>query len=338
MAAQKRITRTRNLAISVLLLLCAACALVGCSSSSGSSTTTVTSIDPEPAEESAAAVPTGSAQTEFEDMALLYIVSGVPSTTSAQPSGEMLRAPGANAEADAKLIYDIIYPSIYPDRANLSWNTPSYGLDYAIPDSGPYEISLDVGQTILSSFYGTCPSDISSITMNGATYNGDGWTIMQADGGLSRSISTSSWVAAGSTVTCDAQVTYTDGISNPVTYTYRVSGTPDAASIFGYHLTSVVYLSSTAGTSSTSSSTSTSAPTAGTTLDPATYMFDQLAAAGLTPAGTVAIVDSRTDEEIIIHVYEDHPDHIATLGWYRMDLATWNIYDYIMGDLIIPAS
>lgn len=337
MAAQKRITSTPSLAIFVLLLICAACALVGCSSSSDSSTTIVTDTDSEPAEESAATVPTGSAQTAFEDMALIYIVSGTPSTTGAQPSGEMLRAPGANAGADAKLIYDIIYPSIYPDRANLSWNTPSYGLDYAIPNSGPYEISLDVGQTILSSFYGSCPSDVRSITMNGASYNGDGWTIMQADGGLSRSISTSSWVAAGSTVTCDAQVTYIDGISNPVTYTYRVSGTPDAASIFGYHLTSVVYLSSTAGTSGTSSSTNTAAP-AEPTLDPATYMFDQLAAAGLTPAGTGAIVDSRTDEEIIIHVYEDHPDHIATIGWYRMDLATWDIYDYITGDLIIPAS
>lgn len=337
MAAQKRITSTPSLAIFVLLLICAACALVGCSSSSDSSTTIVTDTDPEPAEESSATVPTGSAQTAFEDMALIYIVSGTPSTTGAQPSGEMLRAPGANAEADAKLIYDIIYPSIYPDRANLSWNTPSYGLDYAIPNSGPYEISLDVGQTILSSFYGSCPSDIRSITMNGATYNGNGWTIMQADGGLSRSISTSSWVAAGSTVTCDAQVTYTDGTSNPVTYTYRVSGTPDAASIFGYHLTSVVYLSSTAGTSGTSSSTNTAAP-AEPTLDPAAYMFDQLAAAGLTPAGTGAIVDSRTDEEIIVRVFENHPDHIATLGWYRMDLATWNIYDYITGDLIIPAS
>lgn len=337
MAAQKRITSTPSLAIFVLLLICVAYALVGCSSSSDSSTTIVTDTDSEPAEESSATVPTGSAQTAFEDMALIYIVSGTPSTTGAQPSGEMLRAPGANAEADAKLIYDIIYPSIYPDRANLSWNTPSYGLDYTIPNSGPYEISLDVGQTILSSFYGSCPSDIRSITMNGATYNGNGWTIMQADGGLSRSISTSSWVAAGSTVTCDAQVTYTDGISNPVTYTYRVSGTPDAASIFGYHLTSVVYLSSTAGTSGTSSSTNTAAP-AEPTLDPAAYMFDQLAAAGLTPAGTGAIVDSRTDEEIIIHVFENHPDHIATLGWYRMDLATWDIYDYITGDLIIPAS
>ena len=46
------------------------------------------------------------------------------------------------------------------------------------------------------------------------------------------------------------------------------------------------------------------------------------------------IAYEETDEIIRAHVYEDHPDHIATLGWYTMVKSNFAITDDITGKSI----
>ncbi|MFA7302841.1 MAG: hypothetical protein WC030_03780 [Candidatus Paceibacterota bacterium] len=42
----------------------------------------------------------------------------------------------------------------------------------------------------------------------------------------------------------------------------------------------------------------------------------------------VLAVDSTVDNSYFVHVYEDMPDHISTLGWYVVDMKTGEAFPY----------
>lgn len=278
---------------------------------------------------SGAAFGDASARTAIEDMALVYSVAATPLSTSPQPQGELLVSPGQDPELDTSLIYDVVYPEVFQGRDNLSCTDITYDLSYEIPDvGGTYFVPEETGRRIISSFYGSCPDDLGYIGSNGVRSEGTGWAVEAATGPFSRTIESESWAAFGQMVTCDVTVTYVDGLYDPVAYGYRVMAVRDPQSVFGYHLTSLCALGArdAAGTGAGGAASGTSDD-----FDYAGYLYQELVAHGLVPDGTTAAVDSETDSTVTMHVYESHPDHLATLGWYTLDKDTLGITDDITG-------
>ena len=46
------------------------------------------------------------------------------------------------------------------------------------------------------------------------------------------------------------------------------------------------------------------------------------------------MLDSETEGTLLIHVFADMGDHVATYGWYELDKSTLEITDTIFGTTI----
>ena len=180
------------------------------------------------------------AKTAIEDMALIYTVAVTPLATDPTPAGELMVTPGSNPTLDTSLVFDVVYPEVFFERENLSCTDTSYNLSYEIPDmGGSYFVPMDTVRTILRSFYGSCPDDLSYIGDNAVVRDGTGWIVMAASGPFMRTIESSAWASFGQMVSCEVTVHYSDGLSDSAAYRYRVLAVRDDESAFGYHLVSV---------------------------------------------------------------------------------------------------
>lgn len=302
-----------------------------------------------------AAFDDAAAKTAIEDMALIYTVAVTPLATDPAPAGELMVTPGSNPTLDTSLVFDVVYPEVFFERENLSCTDTSYNLSYEIPDmGGSYFVPMDTVRTILCSFYGSCPDDLSYIGDNAVVRDGVGWIVMAASGPFMRTIESSAWASFGQIVSCEVTVHYSDGLSDSAAYRYRVLAVRDDESAFGYHLVSVNVLdgggaqagsADAAGTGAASAADATgnvadgsagqAASDAGSSgdIDYQNYIYQELWRHGLVPDGSV-IAYEETDEIIRAHVYEDHPDHVATLGWYTMVKSNFAITDDITGKSI----
>lgn len=287
-----------------------------------------------------------AARTAIEDMALIYSVAATPDATSGTPQGEQLRAAGQDSQLDTMLIFDTVYPEVFQGRANLSCTDITYDLSYEIPDvGGMYFVPEETVRKIIASFYGSCPDDLSYIGNNAVYREGTGWTVTAATGPFVRTIESDSWASVGDLVTCDVTVTYTDGLDAPVAYRYRVWAVRDASSAFGYHLTSIYALGEPSAASgddaaslgdSATASSSSSAYAAGSSgiQDYYAFTYMELSSLGLIPEGSKMAVEEETDDMLRVRVYEDHPDHIVTLGWYTLDKDALVVTDDMTGEVL----
>ncbi|HJA29856.1 MAG TPA: hypothetical protein IAA15_09885 [Candidatus Olsenella pullicola] len=183
----------------------------------------------------------GFNRTAAEDLVLLYTawIPGYDENSTADVN--VMRSPGQDAGLDEEFIFSMIYKTFASEHETLSYPNNAYGLVYAKLDNFVnFFVPSETGRQIISSIYGSCPSDLSQFSGTYLTYVGDGWRMGMADGPFGRNIKTSNWQTSGDSVTFDAEVTYSDGIADSTVASYRVEVQRDDESIFGCHLTSIV--------------------------------------------------------------------------------------------------
>lgn len=183
----------------------------------------------------------GFNRTAAEDLTLLYTawIPGYDENSTVDVN--VMRRPGGDTALDEELIYSMIYKTFASGRETLRYPNNAYGLVYAeLDDFVNFFVPLETGRQIISSIYGSCPSNLRQFSGTYLDYVGGGWEMGMADGPFGRNIKTSNWRANGDTVTFNAEVTYSDGIADSTVASYRVSVQRDDESVFGCHLTSIV--------------------------------------------------------------------------------------------------
>ena len=268
-----------------------------------------------------------------EDLALVYCTAdGTPSEGSlglVGPSG-----PGEDADFDFLLIFLMVYNKQFGDRASLGFGTNAYGLDYEDEGGVHLVIPDETVRQIITSFYGSCPDDLSYLSDSGLEPVRGGWRMGAADGQFTRIIETRDWQTFGSYVSFVAEVTYVDGIADHVVATYQVTARRNAESIFGYSLCARPGRTAIEVLEGTGTEPELEPEPAPEEIDYYAYAVERLDAAGKIPDGYIVEVDSETADALRLHVYVDMGTHVATGGWYELDKNTLVITDTIFGGTI----
>lgn len=267
-----------------------------------------------------------------EDLALVYLAADAFGQTDQTLGAVGPSAPGEDPDFDAALVFLMVYPHQFGDRPTLAPGSNSYGLTYESADVSTYLVPEATVRRIISSFYGSCPDDLGYLDGTLLEPAEGGWSLSAADGPFARTIQTDGWQAYGSYVTCSATVTYADGVADNVLATYDVTARRDEGSVFGYSLCERPVRTSSEVQEGTGLD-----PTGGSggePLDYYAYAVEQLDAAGLIPEDAVVMLDSETEDTLLIHVFADMGDHVATYGWYELDKSTLEITDTIFGTTI----
>lgn len=261
-----------------------------------------------------------------EDLALVYLAADAFGQTDQTLGAVGPASPGENPDFDAALVYLMVYPCQFGDRATLAPGSNAYGLDYESADIGTYLVPEATVRRVIASFYGSCPDDLGYLDGTMLERAEGGWSLSAADGPFGRAIETSGWQTYGSYVTCSATVTYVDGIADNVVATYDVTACRDDDSVFGYRLCERPVR--------TGSEVQEGTGLESEPFDYYAYAIEQLDAAGLIPEDAVVMLDSETEGTLLIHVFADMGDHVATYGWYELDKSTLEITDTIFGTTI----
>lgn len=261
-----------------------------------------------------------------EDLVLVYLAADAFGQTDQTLGAVGPASPGENPDFDAALVYLMVYPCQFGDRATLAPGSNAYGLDYESADIGTYLVPEATVRRVIASFYGSCPDDLGYLDGTMLERAKGGWSLSAADGPFGRTVETSGWQTYGSYVTCSATVTYVDGIADNVVATYDVTACRDDDSVFGYRLCERPVR--------TGSEVQEGTGLESEPFDYYAYAIEQLDAAGLIPEDAVVMLDSETEGTLLIHVFADMGDHVATYGWYELDKSTLEITDTIFGTTI----
>ena len=260
--------------------------------------------------------------TTLQDMFLPYFIATVGESTTvdcafpveagADPNVDMALFAGLFAQA-----YGVEYAGspLPSERFETSgWDADHFYL--TIPEASV--------RSILTSYYGSCPDDLSylpSDQQNGVVNNEDGTvTVSAASVAISFAAASANWSTYGPYVAGDISVTGTYGVfADQFRHNFHVVFEKDESSAFGYHLDTVSFL----GTETIFNHE---------TFDYYGYMIDQITAMGLTEGIDGFEDKEENDSEITVRGVYDRPDHVGTRAWFKIDKLTRQIYIMRPGD------
>ena len=191
-----------------------------------------------------------SQREKIEAMAVTYITAVVDDAGATDKTGNLVTTPGAPGAIDTALVVsalDLVTPNLgtYAAKSTTLTAPNPLNLQVTTAEDGTH-VPIATARTILTSFYGSCPDDLSYLGtaeggFTGMTFTGEEWVVAPvAPTTASYSVRTANYAAgAEGVVSFDCRVTFTTGTpeSTPVDKYYHVEVTPDAKSVFGYHMT-----------------------------------------------------------------------------------------------------
>lgn len=179
-----------------------------------------------------------------ENTALLagtYVLAG--QTDYGEPFEGVVGKPGSSVDIDYQLVYQTIYSTWNIACGEMGAIVPDDPFGLAASDSGKYTLTDESVKTILASYYGYAPDDISYIgesSDGGIVSNGDGtWTLWTADGPFACTVQTANYEAWGSNLSYDMAVFQAVGLNEYHLHYYHVVARQNDESIFGYSLESI---------------------------------------------------------------------------------------------------
>lgn len=179
-------------------------------------------------------------------MAGTYALAADP-TYGAQPFEGAIGAPGDSAEFDAQLVYQTIYSTWHlaygeSTESQEAYPTDPFGLATADGVTS-YILTDDAIQSILTSYYGEAPDDLSYLADSsdgGLTPNGDGtWTLWLADGAFACTVQAANYTTWGPNLSFDLAMFQASGLDEYHLTYYRVTAEQSDESLFGYRLVSL---------------------------------------------------------------------------------------------------
>ena len=215
--------------------------VVGPSETPGSSDPSAPGADPDS--------PSQDDQATWDRLAFLALSYGyaADSRCVTPVNAPTMPAPGENPVVDANILRNTYNPSPFfgfMDSATTLDRYNPLGAEQTTWDT--QLVSTETIQTILATYYGSAPSDLSYLEANGAiSWVGDAWQIIRADGPFAATIYLANQRLDGDSASFDCAVQYWLGILMPSTTFYHVTAVRDDASLLGYHLTSMVPISGT---------------------------------------------------------------------------------------------